>query len=58
LVAPEAMSAALQYGDGFQAFMISGDYEQKIMNMAKAKRLLGWKPLARPTRGQPKKKEA
>ena len=28
--------------------MISGDYAQKVMNMAKAKRLLGWAPLARP----------
>lgn len=45
-----AMAAALEYKAGFQAFMISGDYEQKIMNMGKAKRLLGWEPLARPTR--------
>jgi hypothetical protein len=30
--------------------MISGDYEQKIMNMSKAKRLLDWEPLARPVR--------
>lgn len=44
-----ALLAALEYQGGFQAFMISGDYEQKIMNMAKAKRLLGWEPLARPT---------
>ena len=36
----------------FNAFTISGDYEQKIMNMGKAKRLLGWEPLARPTRNQ------
>ncbi len=43
-----AMLGALEYQDGFQAFMISGDYEQKIMNMSKAKRLLGWEPLARP----------
>jgi hypothetical protein len=28
--------------------MISGDYEQKLLNMSKAKRLLGWEPLARP----------
>ncbi|HZP81472.1 MAG TPA: NAD(P)-dependent oxidoreductase [Chthonomonadaceae bacterium] len=33
---------------GFEAFMISGDYEQKLMNMSKAKRLLDWEPLARP----------
>ena len=43
-----AMLGALEYRNGFQAFMISGDYENKIMNMAKAKRLLGWEPLARP----------
>lgn len=43
-----AMLAALEYQGGFQAFTISGDYEQKIMNMSKAKRLLGWEPLARP----------
>lgn len=45
-----AMLAALEFSAGFQAFMISGDYEQKVMKMAKAKRLLGWEPLARPTR--------
>jgi hypothetical protein len=28
--------------------MISGDYEQKLMNMSKARRLLGWEPRARP----------
>ncbi len=44
-----ALLAALAYRGGFQPFIISGDYEQKIMNMAKAKRLLGWEPLARPT---------
>ena len=44
-----ALLAALDYrGGGFEAFMISGDYEQKIMNMAKAKRLLNWEPRARP----------
>lgn len=43
-----ALLAALDYRGGFQAFMISGDYEQKIMNLSKAKRLLGWEPLARP----------
>lgn len=44
-----ALLGALDYrGAGFEAFMISGDYEQKIMNMSKAKRLLGWEPLARP----------
>jgi nucleoside-diphosphate-sugar epimerase len=43
-----ALLAALEYRGGFQAFMISGDYEQKLLNMSKAKRLLGWEPLARP----------
>jgi nucleoside-diphosphate-sugar epimerase len=45
-----ALLAALAYRNGFQAFMISGDYENKIMNMAKARRLLGWEPLARPVK--------
>jgi len=44
-----AIDAALSFKAGFQAFTISGDYEQKTMNMGKAKRLLGWEPLARPT---------
>ncbi len=44
-----ALLAALEYRGGFQAFMISGDYEQKLLNMSKAKRLLGWEPLARPS---------
>jgi nucleoside-diphosphate-sugar epimerase len=43
-----AVLAALDFRAGFQAFMISGDYEQKIMNMSKARLLLGWEPLARP----------
>jgi nucleoside-diphosphate-sugar epimerase len=43
-----ALLAALDYRAGFQAFMISGDYEQKLMSMAKARRMLGWEPLARP----------
>lgn len=43
-----ALLAALDYCAGYQAFMISGDYQGKFMNMAKAKRLLGWEPLARP----------
>ncbi len=42
------MLAALEYRNGFQAFLTSGDYENKIMNMDKARRLLGWEPLARP----------
>lgn len=43
-----ALLAALAYRGGFEAFMISGDYEQRIMKMDKARRLLGWEPLARP----------
>jgi nucleoside-diphosphate-sugar epimerase len=43
-----AIAAALEFRCGFQAFMISGDYENKIMRMDKARRLLGWEPLARP----------
>jgi len=43
-----AILAALTYSAGFQAFTISGDYEQKYMSLAKAKRCLGWEPLARP----------
>lgn len=43
-----ALLAAIEYRGGFQAFMISGDYEHKLLNMSKAKRLLGWEPLARP----------
>jgi hypothetical protein len=45
-----AFLAALEFSGGYQAFTISGDYENKIMNMSKAKRLLGWEPLARPTK--------
>jgi len=44
-----AFLAALAFrGGGFEAFMVSGDYEQKLMNLSKAKRLLGWSPQARP----------
>ncbi len=43
-----AIAAALEFRGGFQAFIISGDYENKIMQMDKARRLLGWEPLARP----------
>ncbi len=43
-----AMLAALRFEGGFQTFMISGDYEEKIMSLAKARKLLGWAPLARP----------
>jgi nucleoside-diphosphate-sugar epimerase len=45
-----AIEAALSFRAGFQAFMISGDYENKLLRMIKAKRLLGWEPLARPVR--------
>jgi nucleoside-diphosphate-sugar epimerase len=44
-----ALLAALAYRGGFQAFMISGDYEHRIMDMSKARRLLGWAPQARPS---------
>ncbi len=51
-IAPDvarALLAALEFkGAGFEAFTISGDYEQKCMNMSKARRLLQWEPLARP----------
>ncbi len=45
-----ALLAALEYSAGFQAFTISGDYEQTLMSLAKAKRLLNWEPLARPSK--------
>ncbi len=45
-----ALEAALEYQDGFQAFTMSGDYEQKLMSLAKAERLLNWEPLARPSK--------
>jgi nucleoside-diphosphate-sugar epimerase len=44
----DALLAALDYRDGVQAFTISGDYEERIMHMAKARRLLGWAPQMRP----------
>ena len=31
--------------EGFNAVFIAGDYEQKEINLSKAKRLLGWEPL-------------
>ena len=46
-----AILAALEYRAGFQAITISGDYDQKYMSLAKAKRCLGWEPLARPKVG-------
>jgi nucleoside-diphosphate-sugar epimerase len=42
------LDAALAYRAGFQLFNTSGDYENRIMSMSKAKRLLGWEPLLRP----------
>ncbi len=44
-----AIQAALSYRAGFQTFTISGDYQQSIMNMSKAARLLGWQPELRPS---------
>ncbi len=46
----QALLAALEYRADFQAFAISGDHEQRLMSLAKAKRLLNWEPLARPLR--------
>lgn len=43
-----AVLAALEYRDGFQAFMVTGDYMEKMMKMDKARNLLHWEPLARP----------
>lgn len=43
-----AILAALEHAlGGFQAFMISGDWQEKRMNMSKARVLLGWEPLMR-----------
>lgn len=47
--AARAVLAALTYQAGFQTFMISGDYEHRIMNMTKAHQMLGWVPRCRPT---------
>ena len=47
-VARAVLSALERRFDGFEAFAISGDYEQKRMGLEKAKRLLDWEPLARP----------
>lgn len=43
-----AILSALTYRDGFQAFLVTGDYEQKISGLAKAQKLLNWQPQARP----------
>ncbi len=48
-----ALMAALEYRAGFQAFSISGDYQQTQMSLAKARHLLGWQPLARPKNAEP-----
>jgi len=42
-----ALLAALAYRGGFQAFFISGDHAERYTRLGKAKRLLGWEPLAR-----------
>lgn len=44
-----ALAKAVEYcGCGFQVFNVSGDYRQECINMDKASRLLGWRPLSRP----------
>lgn len=44
-----AVLAALECRhSGFDAVFISGDFEGKLTNLSKAKRLLGWEPLERP----------
>ena len=43
-----ALLAAVDYRDGFQAFTVTGDYEQKVAGQEKARRLLNWEPLTRP----------
>jgi hypothetical protein len=42
-----ALLAALEYRGGFEAFFISGDHAERHTRLGKAKRLLGWEPLAR-----------
>lgn len=49
-VARLVLAALAWRGNGFHAFMASGDYEQQLLNMSKARRMLGWEPLARPER--------
>jgi len=43
-----AFLAALTFRAGYQVFHISGDYEEKLMRLERARALLGWEPLARP----------
>ncbi len=42
-----AISAGLGLQARFQSFMISGDFEEKMLNMSKAKTMLNWQPTAR-----------
>jgi nucleoside-diphosphate-sugar epimerase len=43
-----AILLALEHNfGGFQAFMISGDWQEKTMKLRKAKEMLGWEPLMR-----------
>ncbi len=43
-----AMHLALGYaGGGYQVCTISGDYHERIVNLSRAKRILGWEPLLR-----------
>lgn len=42
-----AISAALCFRGRYQTFMISGDSQQSMLNMSKAKMLLGWQPKQR-----------
>jgi nucleoside-diphosphate-sugar epimerase len=41
-----ALLAALEYRNGFEAFMIGGDKNQARINLTKARRLLNWEPQA------------
>jgi len=43
-----AILAALEFRKGFEAFMISGDLDERNMNMSKARRMLNFEPLPRP----------
>jgi len=40
-----AILAAVQYRAGFEAFSISGDAEDKMVSLDKARSLLGWSPI-------------
>jgi len=42
-----AIAAALEFQGRFQTFMISGDFAHTMVNMSKARLLLGWQPQAR-----------